>query len=502
MTARLQLEEQVLDFQQDTITIGRDSDLFKICDYTVSRQHFSLCRERDIDAYRIYDLKSLSGTWVDNILVPEQGLILPDFAQIRCGNCIFSYYYLGSIVWDSTPMICQQLNLNIEQMSESAGKITAFLYHIAIFFQENSWSSDYMKMQVLQLICQYLVIDIAILIAVPVLDTYQIKMAVRSSLQISLSNMQISRQLLANCIARRTPLYTTNRQRKILCMPIMVQSSGHILYLERSQPFDFTNDEIMALATTVQLIILNDQMQKFSERAVQVQKLETIGMTAAGIVHSLNNLLSCFSAHLEELATQLQSNNIVVGNECITNLHKTLQDATSLTQGIMNLVKGKKASKTLINLANLLKNIQKLFRASLPANISFEVVIHNTDISIQGTASDLSQAILNLLRNAKDAMPNGGSLKISTTIDEQYIKIIIQDTGVGMDATVLKKIFTPFFTTKSLEGHGLGLYHTLSIIQQHGGKMEVTSIPNQGSNFYIYLPLASENEDNSTKKLH
>lgn len=509
MNARLQLEEQILEFQDDKITIGRDSDLFKICDYSVSRQHFTLCREKNGDAYRIYDLKSLSGTWVDGVQVPAQGLLLPDFAQIRCGNSVFSYYFLGNLEWDDTTTASTRLDLNMDQISDVSGPLMEFLYRMATFLQEKSWSSDRVKTEILQLICRYLVIDVAILVAVPDNHVYKSKITARSSIKVSLSNIQIPRQMLDDCITQHLGIRGKKDHRKMLCLPILLQPVEYVLYLERGQEKDFSKNEIICLAAAIRLIVLNDQMQRLIERAIQAQKLETIGMTASGIVHSFNNLLSCFSSSIELLTTQLESNQITVGKECLENLRQTCQDATTLTAGLMNFIKGRKVPQISLNLSNLLENLYKIFRPSLPSNIQFELNLHQPNIAIAGNAAELSQAMLNVLCNAKEAMPNGGKLIIATSFIDHpacllessstYVEIEISDTGIGMDATILKKIFTPFFTTKALEGNGLGLCYTLSVVQQHGGKIDVKSVPDEGSHFYIYLPLTADKTSPSTR---
>ncbi len=493
MTARIQFEEQLLEFQSDTIVIGRECEFFKICDYTVSRKHFEL--QRKGEAYYILDLESRSGTYVNGIKIPEQGQILPDFAQIRCGQSVFNYRYLGNIRLDKDGISLLSVSsneINTTKITDAAGPMLAFLYQFATLLQENKWSNDAIKRELLKLISDYFLVDIVVLFLCTENEDYKVVATFRKTADISLESLVVPKEILKKCCKEHHSISYAQEAKRMLYMPIETQPLEHIIYLERHQPQNFNQNEIMSAGAASRLVAFHDKIQKLSEQLNRSMKLEMIGTTAAGIVHSFNNILNCLLGHIGLLEDQMES--CVCAKQCqesIENIRASIQEGTLLTTDMMTYLKGKDYQKKPIDLANLLKSLHKIYRPVLPKNITFDLTLHKTPIQIQGNQSQLYQAISNLLSNAIDAMPDGGRLCIETSAaqEESFVQILVQDTGTGMNEVTLKKIFTPFFTTKSKDkGTGLGLCYTLAVVEQHGGKICAESHVNQGTKFFILLP--------------
>lgn len=245
---------------------------------------------------------------------------------------------------------------------------------------------------------------------------------------------------------------------------------------------------------------------------LQSQKMETVGRLAGGIAHDLNNLFTVLSGY-----SQLSLLEIGEGHPLKPNLEeikRTVDRAAELTRRLLALSRRQVMDMKVLNLNWLLKGLEKMLGRIIGEDIELVFRLATDLGKVKTDPGQIEQAILNLVVNARDAMPHGGKLIIETRnfeldktfvrshfdiIPGHYVLLSVTDTGCGMSPEIKERIFDPFFTTKSDgKGTGLGLSTVYSIIKQSGGYIWVYSEPNQGTTFKIFLPRVSEDADEIT----
>jgi len=215
------------------------------------------------------------------------------------------------------------------------------------------------------------------------------------------------------------------------------------------------------------------------------RRLSAMGSLLMKIAHEIRNPLGSIELFANMISEDLKDN--IYGeyarriSSAVSMLRNTLENMLSFTRGI-NLKKEKIKINNLI--FEITKEFEELFQR-MGITITFET---DKQYTVSLDKALIRQALINLIVNSYQAMPEGGNLKIIVSGEEKFLKIIIKDTGHGIDSEVLDKIFEPFFSTKD-RGSGLGLSITSSIISAHGGRIEVKSEKNQGTEFALYLPL-------------
>jgi len=237
------------------------------------------------------------------------------------------------------------------------------------------------------------------------------------------------------------------------------------------------------------------------KRRGTLQKLESIGALAGTIAHDLNNILTGILGHVSFLRLTLEGNDS--HGESVTAIEDGARRASSLTQQILNFAREEETKTERVNLTEVLRSACNITRGSLPKNVSLETDTPNTDVFILGDESKLSQILVNLIVNAKEALPKGGTIAVSLerlVVDAEYCqthpglvpgrfaRLSIADTGVGMPSEIRERIFEPFFTTKGTSGTGLGLATVFATVQAHDGYIEVQSEPGEGTSFELLLP--------------
>lgn len=254
------------------------------------------------------------------------------------------------------------------------------------------------------------------------------------------------------------------------------------------------------------LVVNTDITQKKQLEAqfLRAQRMESIGTLAGGIAHDLNNVLAPILMTAQLLETQLHDQRsqrllpIVVANA---------KRGAALVKQVLSFARGLEGDRTVIQVKHLILEIQQIAKETFPKSIELYTDIGQNLWTVSGDATQLHQVLMNLSVNARDAMPDGGTLSISAAnlmIDENYtrmnleatvgayIVITVADTGVGIPPAIVDRIFEPFFTTKVLgKGTGLGLSTVVGIIKSHGGFVNVHSEVGKGTQFKVYLP-ASE----------
>jgi len=233
------------------------------------------------------------------------------------------------------------------------------------------------------------------------------------------------------------------------------------------------------------------------------QRLESLGTLASGIAHDLNNILTPILAVVQLLPLKLPDLTPQTW-QMLHTLESSAQRGADLVKQILSFARGVEGKRVNLQVQHLLLEIEKIIQQTLPKSIAIHTDLPNDLWMVVGDATQLHQVFMNLCVNARDAMPQGGTLSITADnllVDEPYARmhldarmgpyvvVTISDTGMGIAAEIVHRIFDPFFTTKAVgQGTGLGLSAVLGIVKSHGGFVEVHSQVNQGSQFKVYLP--------------
>ena len=241
------------------------------------------------------------------------------------------------------------------------------------------------------------------------------------------------------------------------------------------------------------------------------QRMEAIGTLTGGIAHDFNNILTVISGYVGLLESQTADNPKLLSK--IKKIGEAAERGSKLTHGLLAYSRKKSEPSTPVDLNRLILDIQDFFGRVIGERIKKTLSLAKQQLVVLADASQIEQVLVNLATNARDAMADGGELKISTErteIDRSFCKmhgygepgtyalIQVADNGVGIPKEIQQKIFDPFFTTKDTgKGTGLGLAMAWGVVKQHKGYILVESIPGKGSLFKIYLPLTNQTVDDS-----
>lgn len=247
------------------------------------------------------------------------------------------------------------------------------------------------------------------------------------------------------------------------------------------------------------------QQRELTEKLHQSQKMEALGRLAGGVAHDFNNLLTVITGCTDLLLARLPEEE--VSRAELEEIRQAAEQAVFLTQQLLAFARRQVIQPQVLDLKNLVVRMEKMLRRIIGENIAVVTDFLEEEATVMGDPGQMEQVIMNLVVNARDAMPQGGRLTLKVarvTLDEDYCRwqpdaypgtfvvLTVSDTGVGMDEATRARIFEPFFTTKGPgQGTGLGLSMVHGIVKQSGGFIQVSSTPGKGTTFEIYLPLAS-----------
>jgi PAS domain S-box-containing protein len=259
------------------------------------------------------------------------------------------------------------------------------------------------------------------------------------------------------------------------------------------------------------------KQKELERQLLQAQKMEAIGTLAGGIAHDFNNILGAILGYTELTMAiseeNSRENGIIKRN--LEQIYRAGLRAKDLIQHILTFSRQTDHKLQQVKVDLILKEALKLLRASLPATIDINQEINENCGYILGDPTQIHQVVMNLSTNAYDAMrEKGGVLKVQLDFIEvkknlsfedinvspgKYLKLVVSDTGIGMDDETVKRIFDPFFTTKEAgAGTGLGLSVVHGIVKDHNGEITVDSLPNKGTIFRIYFPEFEPIKENKT----
>jgi len=242
------------------------------------------------------------------------------------------------------------------------------------------------------------------------------------------------------------------------------------------------------------LIIMDDITERVELEAQlsQADKLSSIGLLAAGVAHEVNTPLAVISSYAQMLSKQLQGDQQKSG--LLEKITRQTFRASEIVNNLLNFSRTSGTEFTSVDVNKIIHDTLALLEHQLKTSkIHVENSLSEQLPPISGNAGRLQQVFLNLFLNAKDAMTNGGTLRIATANGE-YVSVVVSDTGSGIAQEHIHRIYDPFFTTKTARegqprGTGLGLSVTYGIIQEHAGKIRVESRPGEGTTFYVDFPL-------------
>jgi PAS domain S-box-containing protein len=245
------------------------------------------------------------------------------------------------------------------------------------------------------------------------------------------------------------------------------------------------------------------ERKRLETQLFRAQRMESIGTLAGGIAHDLNNIFSPILTSIQMLQLKLRDEQSRIILEALST---SAQRGSDLVRQVLSFARGAAGERMLLQPTHVIRDVLKILKEALPKTIAVEFHLTSDLWPITGDPTQIHQVLMNLCVNARDAMPGGGRLVITTEnvhIDEQYarmnlgaaagryVRISVADTGTGIAPEILDKIFDPFFTTKELgKGTGLGLSTVIGIAKGHGGFVNAYSEPGRGAEFSLYLPVA------------
>lgn len=257
------------------------------------------------------------------------------------------------------------------------------------------------------------------------------------------------------------------------------------------------------------LIVNTDITEKklLEAQFLRAQRMESIGTLASGIAHDLNNVLAPILMSVQLLALKLQDKQT---QQWLKILENNAKRGAELVKQVVSFARGVKGDRTLIQVRHIISEIKQIANETFPKSIEIHTDVAPDLWTVCGDVTQLHQVLMNLCVNARDALLDGGTLRISAKnlfVDEQsarmnidakpgsYILITVSDTGMGIPMEILDRIFEPFFTTKELgKGTGLGLSTVMGIVKSHKGFVNVSSKLGHGTEFDVYLPALEETQ--------
>jgi signal transduction histidine kinase/integral membrane sensor domain MASE1/ActR/RegA family two-component response regulator len=243
-----------------------------------------------------------------------------------------------------------------------------------------------------------------------------------------------------------------------------------------------------------------EEQKSLEEQLRQAQKMEIVGTLAGGIAHDFNNILNIIRGYATLIGQQSSTDHQI--NESLQIIEEQIKRGASVVRQLLTVARKTETHLTPTDPNELVLTFSELVKQAFPKTITVRLSLDPDLPRVLADPNQMSQTLLNICVNARDAMPRGGKLTIKTElidetklrerlkVDSACVCIVISDTGMGMEEGVRARIFEPFFTTKEIgQGTGLGLAIVYGIVKEHNGLVDVESEPGQGTTFRIYLPI-------------
>lgn len=283
-----------------------------------------------------------------------------------------------------------------------------------------------------------------------------------------------------------------------------IDQQGGPLYVEtRAYPL---KNSLGAVTSAVETLADITDRRQLEAQLFHAKKMEAIGLLAGGVAHDFNNLLTAIMGYANILRMQLPAGEDK--RQHVEQILAASERAAGITRGLLAFSRKQVIEPAPIRLSEVIKGIEAILRRIIGADVDLKVELTHEELPILADATQIDQIIMNLCMNARDAMPGGGTVTITTEMvvfdhalgkhhhatlaDGTYMMLSVADTGTGMDDATKEKIFEPFFTTKQVgKGTGLGLSIIYGLVKQHGGAVDVASEPGRGTTFHVYVPVST-----------
>lgn len=264
----------------------------------------------------------------------------------------------------------------------------------------------------------------------------------------------------------------------------VVAIGGWVLFLSRIR------------VTRARLVHEEDMRRRTQRELIQSQKIEALGQMAAGVAHDFGNQLAVISGSLDAVSADISSGSHARGH--LERARSAASQASYTVRALMLFGKRSVGRKVPVDLTDVVREASALAGAMLPADVGVELEVPGTPLWTEGDRIQVMQVLLNLILNARDAMPDGGTITIEAACVGEarsstcpQVRLSVRDTGTGMSSEVAERVFEPFFTTRMGQGTGLGLSVVHGIVMAMNGTITVRSAEGEGTTFDIVVPTAS-----------
>jgi two-component system, cell cycle sensor histidine kinase and response regulator CckA len=237
------------------------------------------------------------------------------------------------------------------------------------------------------------------------------------------------------------------------------------------------------------------ERKRLEEQLQQSQKMDAIGQLAGGIAHDFNNMLTAISGYADLLALSFDGEDDPRAED-VEQIRKAAAHAAGLTRQLLAFGRKQVLQAERLDVNDVVRGLEQMLVRTIGGEVELETSLGEGLAPVETDPDQLVQVILNIALNGRDAMPEGGRLRLATgTLEcdgDRFVSVEVTDTGTGMDEHVRSRLFEPFFTTKAKgRGTGLGLATAYGVVSQSGGRIEVESAPGEGSTFRVLLPAAA-----------
>lgn len=236
----------------------------------------------------------------------------------------------------------------------------------------------------------------------------------------------------------------------------------------------------------MQRAVTERELRRSEQALFQSQKLEAIDRLAGGVAHDFNNLLLVILGHAENVSERVKEDEAAAAN--MRRLIDATHRAAALTRRLLAFSRQQVLQPVVVQVNDAVRNLEAMLPKAVSRSVSVSLRLADGLPDVLVDPVQLDQVLLNLVLNARDAMPDGGTLTIETHAEDSQVVLTVSDSGVGMDPETRARIFEPFFTTKGLAGTGLGLPTVYGIVKQSGGTVTCDSVPGRGTTFRVFLP--------------
>jgi len=235
------------------------------------------------------------------------------------------------------------------------------------------------------------------------------------------------------------------------------------------------------------------ERKQLEEQLRQSQKMDAVGQLAGGIAHDFNNMLTAISGYADLLAASFDGSDPRAAD--VEQIRKAAGHAAVLTRQLLSFSHKQVLLPQRLDVNEVVRGLESMLTRTLGGHVQFVTALEGEVVPVEADPDQLAQVVVNIALNGRDAMPDGGSLRIATgTVEREsrrFAAVEVTDTGTGMDEETRARVFEPFFTTKGKgKGTGLGLATAYGVVDQSGGRIEVESTPGCGSTFRVLLPAA------------